>query len=99
MPTDRFIRDKAAIRAELERRARARRVITYGEVAVLVGRSAAALMPVLAAIRAEDARRGRPDLTCLVVSVRTGLPRGMDRDRAVVEQEGVFAAYTIVLTG
>ncbi|WP_237482970.1 hypothetical protein [Lichenibacterium dinghuense] len=72
MPTERFIRDKAAICDDLERLARARRVITYGEAAALVGRSAAALMPVLAAIRAEDARRGRPDLTCLVVAEQEG---------------------------
>lgn len=64
----------------MKRQAHARRVITYGEAAALVGRSTAGPMPVLAAISAEDAARGRPDLACLAVPVGTGLPRGMGRD-------------------
>lgn len=98
MPSDRSIRDKATIRAELERRTWARQVITYGEAAALVGRSTAALMPVLAAIRDEETRCCRPDLTALVVTMSTGLPRGVGagpdtRDKAIAVQEAVFAAW------
>ena len=75
MPTDRFIADKAKLRAELERRARERRTITYGEAAALLGRASQGLGKILTAIRAEETGWRRPDLGCLVVKVRTGLPR------------------------
>ena len=98
MPTDRFIADKAIIRAELEKRARARQTITYGQAAALVKRTARDLGPILNAIKIEEAGRRRPDLGCLVVAVRTGLPsyvkKGQDaHDHAVQVQEDVFAAW------
>ena len=98
MPTDRFIADKDIIRAELEKRARARQTITYGQAAALVKRTARGLGKILNAIKAEEAGRNRPDLGHLVVSVRTGLPSyvkdGQDaRDRAVRIQEDVFTAW------
>ena len=43
MPSDRFARDKATIRAALERRTRARQTMTYGEVARRVSRAAQGL--------------------------------------------------------
>ncbi|WP_237482706.1 hypothetical protein [Lichenibacterium dinghuense] len=98
MPTDRFIRDKAAIRAELERRARARQVITYGGAAALVGRAKQGLGPLLTAIGTEEKQQDRPDLGVLVVRMRTGLPSyvgaGQDaQDRAIAVQEAVFAVW------
>ncbi len=91
--TDRFTADKATLRAELERRARARHPITYGEAGHLVGRPAGGLGAILAAIRVEEAERGRPDLTALVVAMTTGLPNGIPRDRAIAVQETVFTAW------
>lgn len=96
--SDRFLSDKATIRAELEERARARKTITYGEAAALVGRTARGLGKILTAIRVEEAGRGRPDLGALVVTVSTGLPSyigaGPDaRDRAITIQEAVFEAW------
>jgi hypothetical protein len=98
MPTDRFIADKDIIRAELEKRARARQTITYGQAAALVKRTARGLGPILNAIKIEEAGRRRPDLGCLVVAVRTSLPsyvkEGEDaRKRAVEVQEAVFTAW------
>ena len=98
MPTDRFIADKATIRAELERRARVRQTITYGEAAAMVKRTARGLGKILTAIRTEEASHQRPDLGCLVVAVRTGLPtyvgQGPDaREKAIAVQEDVFAAW------
>lgn len=98
MPTDRFIADKDIIRAELEKRARARQTITYGQAAALVKRTARGLGPILNAIKIEEASRRRPDLGCLVVAVHTGLPsyvkEGQDaRERAMRIQEEVFTAW------
>ena len=97
MPTERLIADKATIRTGLERRARARRTITYGEAAALVKRTARGLGKILTAIRAEEAGRGRPDLGALVVTVSTGLPSYVkadpaDRARAIAVQEAVWRA-------
>ncbi len=91
MPSDRFNADKATLRAELERRARARHIITYGEAAALVGRSTAGLAPLLTSIRVEEAMHRRPDLGVLVVAMSTGLPNGMSREKAIAVQEAVFA--------
>ena len=96
--TDRFIRDKAIIRAELERRARGRQTISYGEAADLVGRATQGLGKILTAIRVEEASQRRPDLGVLVVAVRTGSPSyvrgGQDaRDAAISVQGAVFAAW------
>lgn len=98
MPTNRFVADKDIIRAELEKRARARQTITYGQAAALVKRTARGLGPILNAIKIEEAGRHRPDLGCLVVAVRTGLPsyvkEGQDaHERAVRVQEDVFTAW------
>ena len=97
-PSERFTADKATLRAELERRARARQVITYGEAATLVGGSAQGLGKILTAIRVEEASQHRPDLGALAVTVSTGLPgyvgAGQDaRDKAIAVQEAVFAAW------
>ena len=92
----RITRDRTAVRVELERRARARHVVTYGELAAAAGLSTVELMPILAAVRAEDARRCRPDLGSLAVAVRTGLPSGVGpegRDGVIAAQETVFAAW------
>ncbi len=99
MSTDRFIADKATIRAELERRAKARRPITYGEAGHLIGRPAGGIGAILAAIRAEELVRGRPDLTALLVTVNTGLPKRAGvgpeaRERAIAVQEAVFRAWS-----
>ena len=98
MPSDRFTRDKATIRAALERRARARQTMTYGEAARLVGRAAQGLGPILTAIGAEETRQDRPDLGALVVKMSTGLPSyvgaGEDaRAKAIAVQEAVFTAW------
>ena len=99
MTTDRVRDDKATISAELEERAIARATITYGEAAALVGRTARGLGKILAAIKADEAKHRRPDLGCLVVTVRTGLPSyvglGQDaRDKAIADQEAVFNAWS-----
>jgi hypothetical protein len=98
MSTERFIADKATIRADLERRARARQTITYGEAAALVKRTARGLGAILTAIRVEEAGRGRPDLSALVVRVSTGMPSYVradpaDRARAIAVQEAVWRAW------
>ncbi len=98
-PSDRFIADKATIRAELERRAKARQPTTYGEAAQLIGRPAGGIGAILAAIRAEGLVRGRPDLTALLVTVNTGLPKRAGvgpeaRERAIAVQEAVFRAWS-----
>jgi hypothetical protein len=97
-PSDRFIIDKATIRAELEQRARARRTITYSEAAILVGRSPRGLSAILDAIEREEAACGHPDLGTLVVNVLTRLPTYARTDpagraRAIAVQEAVFAAW------
>ena len=98
MLTKKFLSDKATLRAELERQARFRRTVTYGEAGHLVRWPAGGLGAILAAIRAEEAERGRPDLTVLVVLMTTGLPNTVKpgaeaRDRAIAVQEAVFAAW------
>ena len=98
MPTDRFIADKATLRAELEKRARSRRTITYGEASALVKRATQGLGKILTAIKIEEATRRMPDLGCLVVTIRTGLPGyvrpGDDaRKKAMAEQDAVFEAW------
>lgn len=98
MSIDRFLSDKAALRTNLEQRARSRRTLTYGDAAALVGRSTAGLAPLLTSIRVEEAMQRRPDLGALVVRMDTGLPSyvgpGQDaREKAVAVQEAVFAAW------
>lgn len=98
MSIDRFLSDKAALRTNLEQRARSRRTLTYSDAAALVGRSTAGLAPLLTSIRVEEAMHRRPDLGALVVAVATGLPSyigaGQDaRDKAIAVQEAVFRAW------
>ena len=98
MTKDRFTDDKATIRDELEKRARARATMTYGEAAAMVGRANKELAPILNAIRDEEAEHGRPDLGCLVVRADTGFPAyvGMgqeERERAVSTRKAVFVAW------
>lgn len=100
MPSDRFTRDKATIRKELERRAPLRQIITYGETAGLVGRAAQGLGAILTAIGAEERALGRPELGALVVKISTGLPSYVGKDpearaRAIAVQEAVFRAWAV----
>ena len=53
---------------------------------------------ILDAIKAEEAAKRMPDLGCLVVTIRTGLPGyvkpGDDaRKKAIAEQDAVFEAW------
>ncbi len=98
MTSARFEEDKAAIRTELEKRARASETITYGEAAALVGRANQGLGSILDAIKHEEAAASRPDLGCLVVDARTKLPSYVGaeqsaKDSALTLREAVFKAW------
>ena len=98
MPNQRLNDDKAAIRAELEKRARTRQTITHVDAADLVKRANQGLVPILDMIRGEEAAAGRPDLGCLVVRTGTGLPGhvmpGKDNRRdALAVREAVFQVW------
>ncbi len=60
MPTHGFIANKAMVRAELEKRARGRRTITYGEAGRLIGRAPRGLSAIPTAIRSEGAEVAGP---------------------------------------
>ena len=98
MPTERFIADKATIRAELEKRARAGNTITYREASILVDRTPLGLGKILDAIKDEEGTQGRPNLGCLVVRIDTGLPgyvgiRDHHKAQAMQVRRAVFAAW------
>ena len=89
---------KAVVRSELEGRAKTRQTVTYGEVARRVGLVPAGLGKILNIIKAEEAGRRRPDLGCLVVNSKTGLPghvgsRRVEQEQALAVREAVFAAW------
>lgn len=89
---------KAAIRAELEQRARACETISYGEMAGLAGLIPLGMESYLDAIEAEEAELGRPDLGCLVVNAVTGFPGSVghgeaERTDALLTREAVFRAW------
>lgn len=74
---------KPAIRAELERRARERDTITYGELGSIVGiPSRGPWKAVLDDMAREDMAAGVPDITYLVIAKRTGLPGQIDFEPA-----------------
>lgn len=90
---------KAAVRSELEGRAKTRQTVTYGEVARRVGLVPAGLGKILNIIKAEETGRRRPDLGCLVVNVGTGFPGNVgkdrtERDQALAVREAVFTAWS-----
>ena len=89
---------KAVVRSELERRARAGQTVTYGEIARKVGLVPAGLGKILDIIKAEEAGRRRPDLGCLVVNAKTGLPGyvgsgRVEQEHALAIREAVFATW------
>lgn len=101
MSSDRFIDDKATIRAELLKRARVGQTITYGEMAQIVGRANQGLGSILDAIKVEAAELGRPDLGCLVVSAYAHFPSYVAaganaRFNALAVRKAVFRAHGFV---
>ena len=87
------------IRAELERRARSRKTITYGELAGMVGLVAQGLGPFLNIIKSHEAADRRPDLGCLVINAATGFPGyvgngEVERINALELRESVFKAWS-----
>ena len=94
----RFTEDKSKLRAELVKRAKERSTALYGEMAALLGRASQGLGTILDAIREDEASGGRPDLSCLVVTARTGLPGHVGREayeteEALAVRERVFATW------
>lgn len=70
-----YLDRKGAIRAELVRLAKARQTITYGELGKLVGVPARGpWKPILDEISRDEAGRGLPDITFLVINAASGLP-------------------------
>ena len=95
----RFQARKEVLRDELERCAQARKTITYSEAAALVELANYALSPVLNEIKAEEIKRGWPDLSCLVVNGTTNFPRDVgscqrEQDAAMSLREAVFREHT-----
>lgn len=88
----------AIIRAELEQRARARKTITYGEMAPRLGLMPMALGRLLDTVHDEEKAQGRPDLGCLVVNATTKFPGYVgesesERANALAIREAVFKTW------
>lgn len=70
----RYIESKDAIREELIGRAQQRRTMSYGELSSIVGVPLRGpWRPVLDVISREESAAGRPDITHLLINVRTGM--------------------------
>ena len=70
---------KPAILTELQKCAKARETITYGRLGAIVGvPGMGPWKPVLDEMSREETEAGRPDITYLVVSQKTGYPGQID---------------------
>ena len=70
---------RAAIRAELVKRAKAKETITYGRLGAIVGiPGMGPWKPILDDMGQEETEAGRPDITYLVVRRSTGYPGQID---------------------
>ena len=92
---------KAAIRAELVRRAEGGEIITYAGLGLAIdGPARGPWKRVLDAIRSEELDAHRPDLTSVVVSGATKYPSYISKDHnsrkvSMDERQKVFAFYQV----